>query len=90
MSDDANETPLSIDDMSDILLPVTKAIATLVEQLESLVTANCRSSNISEESAELLAEVGNTALRHSRTLVREVNKRRSEGKGSRLLASHRN
>ena len=85
MCTDAASRPLTVDRMSDVLLPIAKAIGILVEQLESLVSANCQSTNISEESAELLAEAGHAALRHSRTLMHELGERRRDGRGARLL-----
>ncbi|BCM87698.1 hypothetical protein mvi_61590 (plasmid) [Methylobacterium indicum] len=77
--------PLTIDNMSDILLPISKAITILIDQLESLVAANCQSTNISEESAELLAEAGHAALRHSRALRHELHERRRDGRGASAL-----
>lgn len=82
---DTASRPLTVDGMSDVLLPIAKAIGILVEQLESLVSANCQSTNISEESAELLAEAGHAALRHSRTLMHELAERRRDGRGARSL-----
>lgn len=79
--------PLTIDSMSDILLPISKTITILVEQLESLVHANCQSTNISEESAELLAEAGHAVLRHSRVLMHELTERRRHGRGASILLS---
>lgn len=78
---------LTIDSMSDILLPITKTISMLVEQLDNLVSANCQSTNISEEAAELLADAGQTALRQSRALMHELAERRREGRGARPLGS---
>jgi hypothetical protein len=81
---------MKIDDISDALTPVAKAIGILVEQLEILVEANCQATNISEEAAEILADAGNSALRHSRALMHELAERRRGGRGSRTLGASRN
>lgn len=77
--------PLTIDGMSNYLAPISKAITILEEQIEALVVANYQSTNISEEAAELLAEAGHAALRHSRTLMHEWGERRREGRGASAL-----
>ncbi|UHC17880.1 hypothetical protein LRS73_08525 [Methylobacterium currus] len=85
MPTERRQRTFTIDNMADILLPLTKAIASLVDQLEDLVDANCRSTNISAEAAEILEDAGNIAIRHSRTLMAELYSRRKEGSGSQII-----
>lgn len=85
MSTNRPRRTLTVDNMADILLPLAQSISTLVAQLEDLVEANCQSTNISEEAANLLDDAGNLAIRHAKKLMLELRERREAGRGAQPL-----
>lgn len=89
MSAETEVVGLTVDEVADVLLPVVKAARMLVDQIETLVSANCQSTNVSEEAADVLSDISHITMRHSRRLMHEIHERRENGRGSRLLIDHK-
>ncbi|ACA20402.1 hypothetical protein M446_6126 [Methylobacterium sp. 4-46] len=71
----------TIDDVADLLPPLVSAIGQLVDQLDLLVSITCGASNIPEESANLMSDIGHTMTTHAHTLMRASIERRRNGPG---------
>ncbi|BCM87916.1 hypothetical protein [Methylobacterium indicum] len=78
-------TPPTIDEVAVILPAIVRALTILVDNLEPLVELACQSTNLPEEAADALSDLGHTLTEHSRTIMREATERRRTGPGRVVL-----
>ncbi|MCF4130190.1 hypothetical protein [Methylobacterium sp. SyP6R] len=77
--------PPTIDEVAAILPSLVRALGLIVEQMEPLMDLACQATNLSEETADAMNDVGYALTEHSRTLMREANTRRRNGLGRSIL-----
>lgn len=77
--------PPTIDEVAAILPSLVQALGLIVEQMEPLMDLACQATNLSDDTADAMNDVGYALTEHSRTLMREANKRRRDGPGRTLL-----
>ncbi len=80
--------PPTIDEVAAILPSLVRALGLIVEQMEPLIDLACQATNLSEETADAMNDVGYALTEHSRTLMREANTRRRDGSGRAMLRRH--
>ncbi len=74
-------TPPTIDDLAVVLPALVRALGIIVEQMEPLVHLSCHATNLPEESADAMSDIGNALVEQSRLIMREANERRTTGPG---------
>ncbi|MGX7705777.1 hypothetical protein [Methylobacterium sp. Gmos1] len=79
-------TPPTIDDVVVILPGLVRALGLIIEQMEPLVDLSRHATNLPEETADRLADLGQTLTEHAHTLMREAARRRQVGPGRAALA----
>ncbi|MGF3025530.1 hypothetical protein ACQVP2_22230 [Methylobacterium aquaticum] len=77
--------PPTIDDIAVILPPIVRALGLIVEQMEPLVDLACRATNLPEETADAMNDVGYALIQQSRALMHEAAQRRRSGPGRTVL-----
>jgi hypothetical protein len=73
--------PPTIDDVAVILPGLVRALGLIIEQIEPLVDLSCRATNLPEETADRLSDIGQALTDHAHTLMREAARRRQVGPG---------
>ncbi len=75
----------SIDEVAATLPGLVRALGLIVEQMEPLVELSRRATNLPEETADRMSDIGQTLTDHARILMREAAERRRAGPGRRAL-----
>ncbi|AWN55081.1 hypothetical protein [Methylobacterium sp. 17Sr1-1] len=78
--------PPTIDDIAVILPGLVRALGLIIEQMEPLLDLSCRATNLPEETADRMADIGQALTEHAHTLMREAARRRQAGPGRIALA----
>lgn len=77
--------PPTIDEVAAILPSLVRALGLIVEQMEPLMDLACQATNLSEETADTMNDVGYALIEHSRSLMHEALERRRKGPGRTIL-----
>lgn len=77
-----NQRPLpSIDDVAAMLPGLVRALGLIVEQMEPLVELSRRATNLPEETADRMSDIGHALTEQAHLLMREAADRRLSGPG---------
>ncbi|MFH6783626.1 MULTISPECIES: hypothetical protein [Methylobacterium] len=77
--------PPTIDEVAAILPSLVQALGIIVEQMEPLMELACQATNLSEQTADAMNDVGYALIEHSRSLMHEGLERRRNGPGRTIL-----
>ncbi|WP_053220865.1 hypothetical protein [Methylobacterium indicum] len=77
--------PPTIDEVAAILPSLVRGLGLIVEQMEPLIDLACQATNLSEETADKMNDVGYALIEHSRSLMHEALERQRSEPGRRIL-----
>ncbi|WP_053078472.1 hypothetical protein [Methylobacterium tarhaniae] len=74
-------TPPTIDEVAVILPAIVRALGIIVDHLEPMVELACQSTNLPEETADAMSDIGHILTNQSRIIMHEAAERRRRGPG---------
>jgi hypothetical protein len=67
----------TVDDVADLLPPLVRAVREIADMLELLTDISCLATNLPAETADTMADIGESITRQARSIMREVRRRRA-------------
>ncbi|MCF4126501.1 hypothetical protein [Methylobacterium sp. SyP6R] len=71
----------SVDDVAAMLPGLVRALGLIVDQTEPLVELSRRATNLPEETADRMSDIGHALTEQAHLLMREAAERRQSGPG---------
>jgi hypothetical protein len=76
------QRPPTFDDVAGVLPPIVRGLEQIAQSLDVLVEITLRATNLPEESADALADLGDSLIKHGHRIMGEAVARRRSGRGA--------